>query len=253
MNSDVFLLWGIDGELRGSEHLLQMRLPMFTRAGEDGVVYIARHVQWSPALLDSEVVRVSPERAAECGDRLDIPPTPIAPAQFAVVIGPELRRNLAALIRVPVSRDAVDRNGFSVLVRNVADAERLAKDLEARARRVFDRETASGVVTKKARAALAVMRNVAVGDVRAHLLRTLVMYFLDTDTDQYRRVLRLAEKRLHDSAAVIEREVRQQLDLSRRMTRRQGHIPISAAMKSLSARGHVGRRRSPEAPRRQHE
>jgi hypothetical protein len=252
MNNGAFLLWGIDGELQGSEHLLQMRLPMFTRAGEDGVVYIARHVDWSPALLESEVVRVSPELAAECGDRLDIVPMLIAPGQFALVIGPELRRNISR-IGIPPFRDAVDANGFSVLVRGVAAAERLAKDLEARARRVFDREIAAGVVTKKARAALAVMRNVAVGDLRAHLLRTLVMHFLNADTDQYRRVLRLAEQRLHDSATVIEREVRQQLDLSRRMTRRQGHIPISAAMKSLSVRGHVSRKRSPETPRRQHE
>lgn len=217
MTSGEFVLWGIDGELKGSEHLLQIRLPMFVRDGEERFVYLARRVMWSPELREDAVVRVPRDRAAEYGDPLDIGRTVIEPGHFTVVVGPELRKNLAAIEYHLPAGPAQTSDGFAVFVREVDAAEDLATDIEKWARRVFDQHIAGGFVTDGARAALAVMRNVSVGDLRAHILRTLLVHFLDGDTDRYRRALRLAQTRLRDSAEVLEREVVQQYELSRRM------------------------------------
>jgi hypothetical protein len=240
MNGGEFVLWGIDGELKGSEHLLQMRLPMFTRPDDRDVVYLARRVDWSPELPETDVVRMSADRAAECGDRVVTTEQSITPGQLVVVLGPELLRNLRK-IGAPPSFGSETPGGFFVIPMESNEAELYATLYESLARRRFDREIAQGTVTDEARAALAVMRNVAVGDLRNHLIRTLVAHRLDEDTDQYRRVLRLAQRRLRDSAAILEDEVQRHMELSRRIVvtaDQEDHVMISVQVNG-SLRGQV--------------
>jgi hypothetical protein len=218
MSSDRFLLWGIDGQLEGSEHLLQMRLPLFTREGEDDAVYVARRANWSESLPESDVERVPMARAEEYGDRLAVGEISISPGEMVVVFGPKLYENL---LRIDVAPDihAWTPDGFAVAVKSATAAEEWAFSIERVARRRFDRELAEGLVTDDARAALEVMRNVAVGDLRAHLIRTLAVHSLDGDTDRYRRVLRLAQVRLRDETDVLEAEVWLHLQLMWKLPR----------------------------------
>jgi hypothetical protein len=218
MSNGDFLLWGIDGELQGSEHLLQMRLPMFMRDGEEDVVYLARRADWSPDLPEGDVIRIPADRAAEYGDHLDVEETLVEPGQLVVVLGPTLLQNLLA-IGVDFTGISATPEAFLAWPKDVAFAEEFAKTIEEIARRRFDHEIGGGIVTDEARSALAVMRNVAVGELRGHLLRSLVLHRLEGNTDQYRRVLRLAQARLQDTAAVIEDEVRHHLEFPRTLSR----------------------------------
>jgi hypothetical protein len=238
MMNSAFTLWGFDGELEGNEHRLQARLPLFTRDREPGVVHVARVLDWSPALPSTDVLSVPESRAGEYGQALEpVSSDPdagsqlmdrsydrpvIVPGQFVVVTGPEL------IVKLEES-GIHEYNGQvgwygRVALMTLPELEAYAKSLEAKARVRFDREVGTGDVTPAAKAALAVMRNVGVGDLRNHLLRTLVAHWLEGETDQYRRVMRMAEVRLHDDSERLDKEVRQHFAIASEYRQRTSEL-----------------------------
>src|SRR3712207_5251430 len=115
MSSNAFLVWGFDGELKGNEDRLQARLPMFRAEGESEV-FLARTLDWSPALRDTEVVRIPAERAAEYGERLESDvAVRIEPGQYVVVFGPRMQERLLARNIPVIVYPAQGGFGFDVL------------------------------------------------------------------------------------------------------------------------------------------
>lgn len=213
MSSNPFQVWGFDGELKGNEDRLQARLPMFRAEGESEV-FLARTLDWSPALRDTEVVRIPAARAAEYGERLESEvAVRIEPGQYVVVFGPRMRERLLARNIPVIAHPAQDGFGFSVLPPTTFNA--YAALIEKRARREFDAAVASGGVTDSAYDALAIMRNSGTGQLRDHLLRTLVLHKLTGDADQFRRVLRLASRRLRDEPERLKKAVDEHLEFVR--------------------------------------
>jgi hypothetical protein len=157
------------------------------------------------------VVRILPERAAQYGERLASGvAVRIEPGQHVVVFGPRMRERLLARNIPVVAQPAQDGFGFAVMRPETFKA--YATILERRARREFDAAVACGAVTDTARDALAIMRNSSVGQLRDHLLRTLVLHRLSGDVDQFRRVLRLASRRLRDEPEQLKKAVDEHLE-----------------------------------------
>jgi hypothetical protein len=239
MSTAAFSLWGFDGELAGNENRLQHRLPLFTRAGDTEHVYVPRVLHWSETLPEDEVLRVPVAEAARYGEELrselekpmkifagparaklkkpfylfTLGDVPVRSGQYVVVMGREFLANARAISLIMLKGRTARGAGVQMMNESTVDA--MANRLEIAARQRFDREISGMTVTPTAHAALAVMRGTGTGDLRNHLLRTLVVHRLEGDTDQYRRVLRLASVRLKDSENRLEEDLERFLNLTR--------------------------------------
>ncbi|HYI09999.1 MAG TPA: hypothetical protein VEK57_13145 [Thermoanaerobaculia bacterium] len=215
MSSQTFRLWGFDGELRGNEERLQARLPMFTREGSDEV-YLAKKLDWSPKLPQSDVVRMNTERAEEVGERLDLTARelPVHPSRYVVIAGPLFQRYVAGL-GISWWGIILAQSGVAVQMMPAEDFDLLAQVVHGHAMGQFDASIAAGTVTDRTRLVLTVMRNVGIDNVRAQLVRTLALHFLAGETDHFLRVLRLGAARLQESPERLKKEMQEYLDFVR--------------------------------------
>src|SRR4051794_39652700 len=136
--TDVFRLWGFDGELKGNEERLQARLPMFTRNGSDDV-FLARKLDWSPDLPESDVLRMTADEAEEAGERLNVrwlTPPQVVPNRYVVVTGRTFSRRLRRL-GITWHGTAV-QDGFSVQLMPAVRFDICALLIESSARNQFD-------------------------------------------------------------------------------------------------------------------
>lgn len=214
MSDGGFLLWGCDGELKGNEHRLQWRLPLFTRDGDE-TVYAARRLDWSPALLDSDVLRFPVERARDYGERLELAsPMNVVSGQYVVLLGPELIDNMKRSITGVAMPHRTTESGFGVLLMRQEELNAYMRAIEERAREDFDFALRQHILPVAA-AANAVMRNAGGGDLRPQIIRTLALHWVIGDADAYRRTLRLGEVRLRDNAEQLKSEMLEHLDFIR--------------------------------------
>lgn len=215
--NDEFVIAGFQGELLGNEKRVQRRLPLFARAHDGRVIFVARHLDWTDELRETDVLRVSADRAPEYGEVVKTD-QPIKPGQYVIVMGPEFIKATMVITKTLTDEQSSAIDGFSYQPMSESVFENFVSIGDRAARAAFDSELAAGVTTDAARAALLVIWGIGTRDYRGAVIRDLAAAYLAPDADRFRRLMRIASARLGDTPEKIKAEMIDYLAIIRRDT-----------------------------------
>ena len=200
-------VWGMDGELKGNESRLMVRMP-FLKFPSDPRIALALSPEWTSDAAGHLRWFASEEEAVEKGAKFAFP-TPLYTVDHNVVavIGSAMR---AALETIGFSLDgwSATQEGFMVLPVSVTEYSTLSSQIALRGKEAFDqgfRSSGGLILTSTTEAGLAAMRGSAATKSEEQIVRSLIAHQLRQDTDSFRNTLELATIRLKEPRETLER------------------------------------------------